>query len=134
MCPAANRFSDLVDDAQDHDGERLPAASFNAGALYLILRWNGYEACGGKRLLPEAVSHLEYALEHMLGGEFDTDTSMLLGNAYANLYDLGDDDAKMTAIRHLCKAAEQDFYREGAVEIIVALDGSCGDIQELPSG
>ena len=134
LCPAASRFSDLVDDAQDHDGERLPAASFNAGALYLILRWNGYGACGRDRVLPEAVSHLEYALEHMPGEEFDVDISMLLGNAYANLYDLGNDDAKMKALQHLCKAAEDEFHRDWAVEIVVALDASCDDLQEQPSG
>ena len=53
--------------------------------------------------------------------------SMLLGNAYANLYDLGDDDAEMPAILHLCKAAEHEFYNDGAVEIINALDWSCED-------
>ena len=81
-----------------------------------------------------AVSHLEYALEHMPTEEFDVDISMLLGNAYANLYDLGDDGAKMTALQHLCKHAESEFYRDGAVEIIVALDASCGDLQEQPNG
>lgn len=134
LCSAASRFSDLVDDAQDHDGERLPAASFNAGALYLILRWDGYGTCGRDRVLPEAVSHLEHALEHMPGDQFDTDISMLLGNAYANLYDRGDDDAKMPAIQHLCKAAEHEFYNDRAVEIIDALDGSCDDLQKQPSG
>ena len=48
-----------------------------------------------------------------------------LGNAYANLYDLGNNDAKETAIQHLCRAAEEEHYREWAIEITVALGESC---------
>ena len=58
----------------------------------------------------------------MPGEEFDV-TSHVLGNAYANLYDLGNDDAKRKALQHLCKAAGE-FHRDWAVEIVVALDAS----------
>lgn len=125
-CTAAEKFEEIVDASRDYDGERLPAASYNAGVIYLDIYLRGYPFClkdgSSRETLEQAIENLEYTWRHRNHTGFDADISLLLGTAYSHSSAEGSSEQ---AIEFLCIAAESDQYRERAKEMLAGLNDSC---------
>ncbi len=136
LCKAGRRFDDLVEEAQAHDGSRMPVAAYNAGVLFTRQVWNGSH-CGafhpGTR---SPVDLLEYALKHMPHREMDAEIHMQLGGAYFLELDvprragwsnppLGTTTLKKRSIEHYCTASNlRPFYKEQVNELFDELNWS----------
>ena len=128
LCEAGWKFDDIVEDARERDGSRMPIASYNAGVLYAVAGWAGNTCWSRSRGGVGPISRLEYALQHMPDRSLDASIHMLLGNAYFNNLEGFDDyersrqssrvaEIKEKSIEHYCAAvALEPFYRDQVEE------------------
>ena len=141
VCRAGWKFDDIVQDARDRDGSRMPVASYNAGVLYMVASWDRRHCLSDRRIDVDPIDRLEYAMEHMPDRSLDDAIHMLLGNAYHNEWDkINRRDGRRNEIReksraHYCMAAALDpFYTEQVEERFSDADWKpCPDASEEDS-
>ena len=126
FCNAARKFRSIYIDARDQDGSRLPAASYDAGVLYLISVETG-SLCVSKNLtgVDYAVSALEYTWQHRSHSGFDPEINFLLGWAKSETHRSYSQRDRKSAIPYLCEAANDENLREQALGLVKDIGGSC---------
>ena len=148
FCEAASRFKILAKEAQDHFGERLTSATYNAGVAYMAFGWEPHNRAlctvsgTSYPVAMLATPQLEKALPHLRDDQYRAAAHLMLGRANANIYIVGltgskrgaavswvgsgfEEDA-VKATEHLCHAVNLDReIAEAAQTILVELDRSC---------
>lgn len=139
FCGAAEKFAALVNVAQDRDGERLTAASYNAGMLYMLVYHQGeQEYCfrlddsRRRRTLDSSIQYLEYTWRHRPHTAFDAQIAFMLGLAYAYQTEQSSFDgaqpapaARENAIEFLCLSIEEEHFHDTAEALLDVLEASC---------
>ena len=130
LCDAARKFYDIFLNARDRDGSRLPAASYNAGVLYLLAADRAdscYSTRENRTAIDYAIESLEYTWRHRSHDGFDNQISLLLGVAWSNAGDARryKPSDRSEAIPYLCRAGEHEPYKDRAEEILQEIGGSC---------
>lgn len=137
FCDAAEKFAALAATAQDRDGERLVAATYNAGVLYVLVHSAGQKYCfrhddfRRKSALSNGVKLLESTWRHRPHTGYDPEIAFLLGAAYfdqAVASPYGPiPGARESAVEFLCLTVELELYRDRAASLLDQLDASCSD-------